>query len=403
MPTPMEQSNDLSKKEPFSGTTQAIAEEFARSKVSAYKLDLLKELQAPDAILTLNGCCIASRGNLSAVVGEAKSKKTFLASGLVASLLHLRKQLARPFPMMPTEKYFFERVIWVDTEQSEFHARRVADRITRMSGYPMCEGSKGDPRIDYFTLRELEPKERMQMLLEAIELINPALVVVDGVADLQRNTNDLEESDRLVGQLMAISTLYNCHILCILHTNPGSDKARGHLGSSLQRKAETVLYVHKVGEKSLVEPQFCRNEPFERFAFMIDEEGLPVVCDLPQESSAGSEVERILRDYYGGAVERTVLTDRVAELCSIDRHTATMRVNRAIKRGVIESHEKMVMLPKPAQLPPASEATTTKASEEVQPAPQPMPQPMPLPTPQPTPQPTPPPPTVWDEEEDTPF
>ena len=71
----------------------------------------------------------------------------------------------------------------------------------------------------------------------------------------------------LLGKDMPLSNgLTNTHILCVLHTNPGSDKARGHLGSSLQRKAETVIFVHRNGESSVVEPQFCRNEPFERFA-----------------------------------------------------------------------------------------------------------------------------------------
>ena len=37
---------------------------------------------------------------------------------------------------------------------------------------------------------------------------------------------------------MSLSTKTNTHILCVLHTNPGSDKARGRLGSSLQRKAK---------------------------------------------------------------------------------------------------------------------------------------------------------------------
>ena len=381
MPAPKQSNNLFGGR--FAHTLSEIAQAFEQSKVSSYKLDLEKELQAPDAVLTLGGCCVASRGNLSAVVGEAKCKKTFLASGFVASLLHLRKE-ARPFPMIPTDNYFMDRIIWVDTEQSEFHARRVADRITRMSGYPKREGGKGDPRIDYFTLREVDPKERFALLLEAIELIHPALVVVDGVADLQRNTNDLEESDRLVNLLMSLSTLHDCHILSILHTNPGSDKARGHLGSSLQRKSETVLYVHKVGEKSLVEPQFCRNEPFDRFAFRVNEEGIPELCDLPEEPSQPSgEVERILRDYYGGAVERTVLTDRVAELCSIDRHTATMRISRAIKRGDLECHEKIVSLPKPA--------------------PELTPEPAPAPTPVPTPVPVPAPIPVPDTEEETPF
>ena len=37
---------------------------------------------------------------------------------------------------------------------------------------------------------------------------------------------------------MSLSTKTNTHISCVLHTSPGSDKARGHLGSSLQRKAK---------------------------------------------------------------------------------------------------------------------------------------------------------------------
>ena len=37
---------------------------------------------------------------------------------------------------------------------------------------------------------------------------------------------------------MPLSTKTNTHILCVLHTNPGSDKARGYLSSSLQLKAK---------------------------------------------------------------------------------------------------------------------------------------------------------------------
>lgn len=363
MPAPM-QSNDLIKREPFQATLERMRQAYASSRLACYELDLDKEFKAPDAVLSIAGSCIASRGNISTVVGEAKSKKTFLTSGLVGSLLQWGRGRSRPFPMMRSNELFTGGVIWFDTEQSEFHARKVADRIARMSGFLPTGKYLHDPRIYFFTLRELDPKDRLAMLLESLEHFAPTLVVIDGVADLQRNTNDLEESDRLVNLLMSLSTLHNCHILSILHTNPGSDKARGHLGSSLQRKSETVLYVHKVGEKSLVEPQFCRNEPFERFAFRVDEEGIPVVCDLPEEPTAGSEVEHILRDYYGGAVERSVLTDRVAELCSIDRHTAAMRISRAIKRGRLECREKIVSLPKPEPEPtPTPTPASTPAAE----------------------------------------
>ena len=34
---------------------------------------------------------------------------------------------------------------------------------------------------------------------------------------------------------------YNIHIVVVLHENPGSDKARGHIGTELMNKAETVI------------------------------------------------------------------------------------------------------------------------------------------------------------------
>ncbi|MBR3773299.1 MAG: hypothetical protein IKK86_02585, partial [Alistipes sp.] len=187
------------------------------------------------------------------------------------------------------------------------------------------------------------------ILRQAIEAWRPKLVVIDGIADLQYNTNDLEESERIVMELMALSSLYSCHILSVLHTNPNSDKARGHVGSSLQRKAETVLYVHKVGERSVVEPQFCRNEPFERFAFHIEnpiDEGIPVPTDMPRDEPKESLVVTVLREHYGGQIERSVLINKLKEL-GLSEVNAKVTVSRAISRGVVQYSErtKIVSLP----------------------------------------------------------
>ena len=194
------------------------------------------------------------------------------------------------------------------------------------------------------SLRELSPAERFSVMVDAISRYPFDLVVIDGIADLQRNTNDLEESDALVGALMSISTKTNTHILCVLHTNPGSDKARGHLGSSLQRKAETVIYVHRNGECSVVEPQFCRNEPFERFAFAVNEEGIPELCDIPQSESfsVNDRIVDILNTEYGGVVERATLTHKLCEVLSLSRTTASMRIKRLCLSGVLSEDGNLV-------------------------------------------------------------
>ena len=59
----------------------------AEEHVSPYIVDMSKQLPDEQPIISIDGSCICSRGNISAICGEAKSKKTFLASALVASAM----------------------------------------------------------------------------------------------------------------------------------------------------------------------------------------------------------------------------------------------------------------------------------------------------------------------------
>lgn len=122
-------------------------------------------------------------------------------------------------------------VLWVDTEQCERYVRRVIDRISTMTGAKIG-GLNSEPHLINLSLRDIHTYIKYMyvymyiVMTETIKRYLFDLIVIDGIADLQRNTNDLEESDALVGLLISLSTKSNTHILCVLHTNPGSDKAR---------------------------------------------------------------------------------------------------------------------------------------------------------------------------------
>ena len=325
-----------------------------------YIVDLSQKLPDIEPLISINGSCICSRGNISAICGEAKSRKTFLTSALVASALAIPYKGLNNFKCVANNSDL--TCLWVDTEQGQPHVRKVIERITEMTGSKLG-GLLSEPRLTTLSLREEAPAKRKELFIEALYHFPYDLVVIDGIADLQRNTNDLEESDALVSELMALSTKTNTHIICVLHTNPGTDKARGHLGSSLQRKAESVIYVHRNGDSSIVEPQFCRNEPFERFAFTIDDKGIPVVCDLPAEPLKEDVVAHIVREEYGGVVERKVLTNKLITSLSLVDGAARMRITRAIKRGALIADGNYLRLPD-------SVATAVAPAVEVAPAPQ---------------------------------
>ena len=337
---------DASKSSNLTNAQLLKREELRRAEeyVKPYIVDMSRDLPEEQPIISIDGCCICSRGNISAICGEAKSKKTFLASALVASAMAIPLDKLNNFKSV--DKDMNINVLWVDTEQGERHVRRVIDRISEMTGAKMG-GLVSEPRLMTLSLRELSPMDRYKVMMEAVKRYPFDLIVIDGIADLQNNTNDLEESDALVGLLMALSTKTNTHILCVLHTNPGSDKARGHLGSSLQRKAETVIFVHRNGECSVVEPQFCRNEPFERFAFAVNEEGIPEICDIPQSGARdiNSRIVEILATEYGGVIERVTLWKKLVEALGLNAPTAKMRVKRLIDKGLLVADGTLVRIP----------------------------------------------------------
>ena len=94
---------------------------------------------------------------------------------------------------------------------------------------------------------------------KAIRLYQPSLVVVDGAADLILDVNDSSESAKLATMFMDITKELDNHIVTVLHTNPGGDKPRGHLGTNFLNKAQALFIVRADGDISTVSVERCRD------------------------------------------------------------------------------------------------------------------------------------------------
>lgn len=329
---------------------QEMLRDWLRPKIEPYTLRASDHLPPLKPVIAHKGVIIGSEGNISAVVGEAKSKKTFFCTAVVGSLIDTYNN--RKFGI----EHRLCKVLWIDTEQSREHIQKVLFRINLLSS---MAPDWDNQFVLTQTLREEKPADRLSVMEYAIQYHQPKLVVVDGISDLMTNTNSLEESEALVAHLLTLSTQHKCHIMNVLHTNPNSDKARGHLGSTLMRKAETVIFVHRANDMSIVEPQFCRNEPFERFAFQVvnaSEElcakwprieglGLPEECELPkQEQQREDDCVRILRDEFGGMAERKLLCNKLVDVLGVTPSYSRTKVARAIERGVISCNDSIVSI-----------------------------------------------------------
>mgnify|MGYP006910462082 FL=1 len=85
---------------------------------------------------------------------------------------------------------------------------------------------------------------------------------------------------------------YQIHLHTILHQNKSDENARGHIGTEINNKAETVIQIEKDKDDSnisKVESVHTRSKDFLPFAFYINDQSLPELLPdyVPTKKSAG--------------------------------------------------------------------------------------------------------------------
>lgn len=228
------------------------------------------EIDKDPYVLLVDGIGKLSKGNISAWQGIAKSKKTFGITLTVAGLVR-GESLHPKFQPVAGGK-----LVWIDTEQSPYDAQKVTKRLFKMCG--------GDYNLLFYALRKYGAKTRVQKIEAILEKYKGQMdcLIIDGIRDLIIDFNDPVESSEITTKLMAWSIDYNIHISVVLHANKSDGNMRGHLGTELENKCETVFAVKKdeqYKDVSHIEEKFGRGKNVEPFKFKVNAEGLPELVD----------------------------------------------------------------------------------------------------------------------------
>ena len=190
------------------------------------------------------------------------------------------------------------KVLYVDTEQSPYHCLKVMKRILRMAGLP---DDRDNENLEFLALRKYTPEQRIKIVEQAIyNTPGIGLVIIDGIRDMVYDINSPGESTRIISKLMQWTDDRQIHIHTILHQNKGDENARGHIGTELNNKAETVLLVEKDksnGDISNVSAMHIRAMDFEPFAFRINDSALPELIE--QQHRIALEAVFGLKEEYG--------------------------------------------------------------------------------------------------------
>lgn len=227
------------------------------------------EVKEPPCVLRIGEKRVFSLGDISCVIGAAKSRKTLFAAAIAGYFLENKTG-----DLVTTDTG--GNLLYIDTEQSDYHAARTLKNITRY-----CTPEQV-ANIQFFALRNYDKFSRLAIIVQKIMQTRPNLVIIDGISDLMTDTNSLEESMQIISLMMAISKEFNCHICNVLHTTntAAGVRGRGHIGGELERKCETVILVEKSAENdtiSKVKPHATRNQAFITLQIEHGEQGQPIL------------------------------------------------------------------------------------------------------------------------------
>lgn len=298
--------------------------------------------------ITIGGSIFARRGDFSVVMGQRKAGKTTTLHYVIATAL-LSPDRPPINDTLQIQSAYCEGkdVVYIDTEGSQEDTKDFIEAVKRIIG-----ADEMPPNFHVYHWRNMTQKE----CREAMEVLfahhtNSHLWVIDGIADLVSKPNDEAESNETVRWVMNNAGRLDACFVLIIHENPQKQgiesKARGHLGSELERKASGAIGVEKDKEKKChyIRARFLRkSQDFEPICFWW-EGGYPisrVLSDVERQqlfqkgSEQIAELRQLVKQCYmtGGSKTEKELKNSVElyQKPSPSKDAARNKRNRNIER-----------------------------------------------------------------------
>ena len=286
-----------------SATTVMLAEPTPQEIEALFLERITPETELPpmQPLFRMNEENCFYRGELVADCGKAKSGKTFFLSILMAGALKSQLFALERLGEEPL------KVLWIDTEQSQQSTQEILkDRIMPLADLESLD----DTRFYAFNLRGLGFDRRQKMVDVAIRVLQPDIVILDGIKDLMTDINDAVQATLIMEHLMALAKDQNCCIVCVLHQNKSEQdrNMRGSIGTELTNKAFEVFQCETIDESETfkVTHTFSRKRRMKRkFYYRVNEQGLPEELTNYQEQP---------RDTHGRFMSKQSLEDVAPEI-----------------------------------------------------------------------------------------
>lgn len=251
-------------------------------EVIANRYDHTAEIpETPDYLIYIDGKGLVLPGaSIVGVYGPPKSRKSSFMAMLAAS------SISEDGRFENIESKIEGSVVWFDTEQSDTEVQYFQNNVIAMSG--LTDDELIRKRYHVFKIRPYDEEQRLQIvdrMLTAPNIIkNIGLIVLDGLADLIYNVNEIEASKKLVTRLTQWADYLDVPLIIALHTNKDGKDATGALGGFVNKKASYTIKCEPEYENgpSQIRPYYTRNgQNFKPFFLTNDEEtGRPMLFNM---------------------------------------------------------------------------------------------------------------------------
>jgi len=242
-------------------------------------------------------------GALITIQGAAKSRKTTLLGLIIASVLAERRVLNAVYNGGG-------RVLWIDTEQGEMYFWETMWRVHVQSRLTQDEKD----RLYSYCWADKDPSERVSNLKRLIRILQPAVVILDGIVDFMYDINSIPETQALIQVLRGI-TSQGITVFPIIHENPNggaNSKARGHIGTWLANKSDCVIGAKgdiddeaRIGVRNVM----SRGPKFKHFDLFAGKDGILMEDSMPNYDFTIGKPERVKKEDETVAIEITQSPD----------------------------------------------------------------------------------------------
>lgn len=302
-------------------------------KLRRYLLDPREDYPEPYYMFEYNGVPFSTVGGIQAMSGQKKNGKSFVFTMLMAAALRGDPKLSKVPEFLPglvvperTIEYLGHepRVLYVDTEMERLNTAKVLRRV-----YWLCGWDRYLPqdRFNVLWLKNMpkdDPlpvyKQRFEQIKEALDLLQPDIVFIDGLRDLLQSINDEETAINILEYLSSEAEERRMCIWNALHQNPkansvGEDvKMRGWTGTELGNKvSDTLVSVKNKTASSVtftVKQVDARGKDMEDWKFVVTDDagrlGIPKIIGngKAQERNIEADSEEDIRKWIQEAAGR---------------------------------------------------------------------------------------------------